>query len=54
MDLILDFNVDPSNGGLWKRITATQAKGMKSCLQNSAGGAVNLTDGELEGMLAAS
>ena len=53
MDLVLDFNTDPSNGGTWKRVTATQAKGMKTRLGGVAGGAQNITDGELEGMLGA-
>ena len=51
MDLVLDFNTDPGSRGEWKRVTATQAKGMKARIGEGAGGAQNITDGELEGML---
>ena len=52
MDLILDFNTDPDGDGVWRRVTAAQAKSMKS----KVGGAgpsrtAALTDQELEDML---
>ena len=51
MDLVLDFNTDPDNGGDWKRITASQAKAMQSRIPKGAGRTVTLTDGELENMI---
>ena len=51
MDLVLDFNTDPAGSGVWKRVTATQAKGMKAKVQAGNRGTMNVTDGELEGML---
>ena len=52
MDLVLDFNIDPSApGSHWKRVTAVQAKQMRSKLAPTGGRAAEVTDNELSTML---
>ena len=52
LDLVLDFNVDPSGDGAWKRVSAAQAKAMKPKLSSGSSGRTSeLTNDELEGML---
>ena len=51
MDLVLDFNVDPEGSGAWRRITADQAKKMKSKINRTAGQAHEMTDQELDDMM---
>ena len=52
MDLVLDFNIDPSApGSQWKRVTAVQAKQMRSKLATTGGRASEVTDNELSSML---
>ena len=52
IDLVLDFNTHPESGGVWRQVTATQARQMKSQLKSSDGQAKAITDGELSGLLA--
>ena len=53
MDLILDFNTDPDNDGVWRRISAAQARTMKPRLNKRQGNrAAEVTDAELEGLMA--
>ena len=52
MDLVLDFNTDPDNNGSWKRVTAAQARAMKPKLNKRGGRAAEVTDTELEGLMA--
>ena len=49
MDLILDFNIDPSGAGAWRRVSASQAKMMKPKLGKS--NASGLSDDELTGLM---
>ena len=52
MDLVLDFNINPSAPGTqWKRVTAVQAKQMRSKLASTGGRAAEVTDTELTNML---
>ena len=45
LDLVLDFNVDPEGSGSWRRVSAAQAKLMKSKINKSK--ASGLTNDEL-------
>ena len=51
LDLVLDFNTDPDGSGVWRRVTAAQAKQMRGKIGRPAGGAAHITDAELEGMM---
>ena len=51
MDLVLDFNVKPDDGGDWKRVTAVQAKVMTGKLRKGAGKAAEMSDTELESLI---
>ena len=50
-ELVLDFKTDPSGSGHWRRVTAIQAKQMKSKISASNGKASEVTDSELEGLM---
>ena len=52
MDLVLDFNVNPSGNGAWRRVSAAQAKTMKPKLSKGPSGRTSeVTNDELESML---
>ena len=51
MDLVLDFNTHPDDGGNWKQVTSEQARQMKTRMKASAGQAAAVTVGELTGLL---
>ena len=53
-DLVLDFNNDPDNNGVWRRVTADQAKKMKAKLPGTGGRAKGITDQELDDLVSAS
>ena len=51
MNLIMDFNKNPDGGGVWKRVTASQARKMQVHL--GAGGKAGISDEDLEDMVKA-
>ena len=51
MNLVLDFNVDPDGGSAWKRVSAAQAKVMKSKLGSTQSRTQDLSDAELVSLL---
>ena len=50
MNLVLDFNPDPENGGKWKRVTVAQSREMKQHL-GITGGTESVSNKELEDLL---
>ena len=50
MDLVLDFNTDPSKDG-WKRVTAAQAKEMSAKLPKTGTRTSTVTNLELEDLV---
>ena len=51
MDLVLDFNVDPEGSGVWKWVSATQAKQMKQKINSAAGQSSLLSNDELGSLM---
>ena len=51
MDLVLDFNTNPANPDGWKKVTAEQAKLMKTKITAATGRSSEITNDELGGLL---
>ena len=49
MDLVLDFNLDPEGGGVWRTLKPDQARKFKGKL--GASGSADVDEDELDGML---